>query len=94
LGGMGLVFRPSAKYRGSQSTFLLPRTQCFGKSLALYTRGCYSQSLLRNPRRALWVSNFNLPKYPESTVTSTRSFTPFPIIFINSMSLYLCNDIY
>jgi hypothetical protein len=92
-GGMGLVFRPSPKHRGSQSAVLLPRTQCFGKSLALYARGCYSQSIFRNPRRAIWVSNFNIPKYPASTVTGTRSFISFPIIVNKLMSLYLCNDI-
>jgi hypothetical protein len=88
-----LVFRPSPKHRGSQSAVLLPRTQCFGKSLALYARGCYSQSIFRNPRRAIWVSNFNIPKYPASTVTGTRSFISFPIIVNKLMSLYLCNDI-
>ena len=92
-GGMGLVFRPSKKHRSPQSPHLLSAIQCAGKSLALSTRGCYSQSIFRNPRRALWVFNFNIPQYPESTVTSTRSFKSFPIIDNKCMPLYLCKAI-
>jgi hypothetical protein len=88
-----LVFRPSPKHQGLQSAILLPRIQCSGKSLALYARGCYSQSIFRKPRRAIWVFNFNIPQYPESTVTGTRSFTSIPIIFTKFMSLYLCKGI-
>ena len=80
LGGMGLVFRPSPNHRSPQSALLLSGTQCSGKSLALYTRGRYSQSIFRDPRRAIWIFNFNIPQYPESTITGTRSFKSFPII--------------
>jgi hypothetical protein len=92
-GGMGLVFRPSTKHRSPQSTLVLSATQCSGKSLALYTGGCYSQSVFRNPRRAIWIFNFNIPKYPASTVTGTRSSKSVPIIDDNYMSLYLCKAI-
>ena len=92
-GGMGLVFRPSPSHRSPQSALLLSGIQCPGKSLALYTRGCYSQSIFCNLRRAIWIFNFNIPQYPKSTVTSTRSFKSFPIIDNKCMWLYLCRDI-
>jgi len=78
-GGLGLVFWTPQEYRGSQSADLLARAQCVRKSLALYACGCDARPLLRDPRRIIFVFNFNIQEYPESSVSSPRSFVSFSI---------------
>jgi hypothetical protein len=78
-GGLGLVFWTSQEHPGLQSADLLARTQCVRKSLALYASGCHARSLLRDSRRTIFVFNFNIPEYPESSVSSPRSFVSFSI---------------
>ena len=83
-GGLALAFRPAPLYRGLQSSPIFSRTQRFGKSLAFYSTPGNSQPLLRNLGGTLQFFNFDIPEYPESSVTGTGPFTSFPIVSSNT----------
>lgn len=90
-GGSGLVFWTPQEHPGLQSAYLLTRTQCVRKSLALYASGCHAQSLLLDARRTIFILNINFPEYPESSVSGPGSLVSFSIV---DMSPYLCKTIY
>ena len=89
-GRLDMVLRPPQIPHRLQSSPLFPSVQSVREDLASYTPARYTQSVLHNPTRASCGFNFDLSKYSEKPIASSRVFAPISIIF---MSLYLCKVI-
>ena len=79
-GSMELVLRTPGVYRSVQSSSVFSGVQCNRESLASYTTTRHTQSILLNPKRALFNFNFDLPKYPNESIANSGLFNSISII--------------
>ena len=77
---MELVLRTPGVYRSVQSSSVFSGVQCNRESLASYTTTRHTQSILLNPKRALFNFNFDLPKYPNESIANSGLFNSISII--------------